>query len=241
MENLPTVSLDAPARNFLQQLRAERNFSAHTIRAYTGDILAFYQFLAGAYPGIRPTACERLVFREYFAFLQKTALKRSSVIRRIAALRSFYKYLAREGNIAKNPFLYLSTPKKERRIPVFLSEEEVRSLFALPGLQLRDRAMIELLYSSGLRIDELAGINVADVDFMAGSVRVWGKGGRERIVPVGERALEIMHDYLAKRKPAAARFFSTGMAHAYLPAARARPCTAGSLRRDFTKKSARIP
>jgi integrase/recombinase XerC len=201
------VELDVPARNFLQYLRAERNFSGHTVRAYTGDLEAFYTFLSGAYPGLKSVAGERLVFREYFSFLQRSALKRSSVIRRIAALRSFYKYLAREGAVAKNPFIYLATPKKERHIPVFLTEEEVRSLFEITGLPLRDRAMLELLYSSGLRIEELASINIADVDFIAGTVRVWGKGGRERVVPVGDGALQVMREYLSQRRTASGPFF----------------------------------
>jgi integrase/recombinase XerC len=206
-EKFPPVDLDAPARNFLQYLRSERNFSGHTIRAYTGDLEAFYRFLTSTYPNLKAIAGERLVFREYFSFLQKSSLKRASVIRRIAALRSFYKYLAREGSIAKNPFIYLSTPKKERHIPVFLTEEEVRSLFDLPGLQYRDRAMLELLYSSGLRIDELVSINIADIDFMAGTVRVWGKGGRERVVPVGDGALGVMRDYISKRRVSSGPFF----------------------------------
>ena len=194
------VVLDARAHSFLQYLRAERNFSAHTIKAYRIDLLEFFGFLKDNYPGIAIERCDRLMLRDYFACLQKRELSRSSVIRKIAALRSFYKYLAREGVIEKNPFLYVSTPKKEKRIPVFLSEDEVRRLFALPGLQLREHAMLEVLYSGGLRIEELVNLNVVDIDFLGGMMRVLGKGSRERIVPVGDQSLSVVREYVRERE-----------------------------------------
>lgn len=191
--------LDIHAKNFLHYLRAERNFSLNTVKAYTIDLAGFYDFLKHNYPKIKIEACERLILRDYYAFLQKSALKRSSVIRRIAALRSFFKYLTREEIIRKNPFLYLSTPKKEKRIPVFLTEEEIRGLFSLPGISPRDKAMLELLYSGGLRIEELVGLNVGDVDFFGEMIRVWGKGNRERLVPVGQKSLASVHDYISDK------------------------------------------
>lgn len=191
--------LDVHSRNFIQYLRAERNFSPHTIKAYRIDLIEFYEFLKENYPKIKIESCERLVLRDYYAHLQKSALKRSSVIRKIGALRSFYKYLAREEVIKKNPFLYLSTPKKEQRIPVFLSEMEIRELFSIPGINLRDKAMLEVLYSGGLRIDELISLNAGDIDFIGEMVRVWGKGNTERLVPIGEKALASVHDYLRER------------------------------------------
>lgn len=195
--------LDQNAKNFLHYLRAERNFSVHTARAYKVDLAEFYKFLKKNYPNIKAEASDRLILRDYYAFLQKSGLKRSSVIRRIAALRSFFKFLAREELIKKNPFLYLSTPKKEKRIPVFLTEEEIRKLFALPGMAPRDRAMLEVLYSGGLRIEELVGLNIGDVDFIGGLVRVWGKGDRERLVPVGDKAFAAVHEYVkSSRKQA---------------------------------------
>lgn len=191
--------LDTHSKNFIQYLRAERNFSLNTIKAYKTDLVEFYLFLKENYPKIKAESCERLVLRDYYSHLQKSPLKRSSVIRKIAALRSFYKFLAREEVIKKNPFLYLSTPKKEQRIPVFLSEEEIRDLFSIPGINLRDKAMLELLYSGGLRIDELTGLNAGDIDFIGEMVRVWGKGNSERLVPIGEKALASAHDYLLER------------------------------------------
>ncbi len=193
------LKLDRHAREFLQYLRAERNYSHHTLTAYGTDLIDFYGFMRDNYPATAATRAERLMLRDYFAFLQNRRLRRSSALRKIAALRSFYKYLAREGIIEKNPFLYLSSPKTEKRIPVFLTEQEIRALFNQPEVPPRDRAMLELLYCGGLRIEELTGLNVTDVDFMGELVRVWGKGNRERIVPVGPVSLEAVHDYMKAR------------------------------------------
>ena len=191
--------LDSNAKNFLHYLRAERNFSPNTCRAYKTDLIEFFHFINKHYPAVKGENCDRIILRDYYAHLQKSGLKRSSVIRRIAALRSFYKFLAGEEIIRKNPFLYLATPKREKRIPVFLTEEEIRKLFALPGMEARDRAMLEILYSGGLRIEELVGLNIGDVDFIGGLVRVWGKGDRERLVPVGDNALSSVHYFLKQR------------------------------------------
>ena len=192
-------ALDTNVRNFLQYLRAERNYSPNTLRAYQTDLHAFYDFMHTQYPQVTIEHCERLMLREYFAFLQKENLRRSSVIRRIAVARSYFKYLTREGVLPHNPFLSLATPKREQRIPVFLSEDEMRQLFALPGILLRDRAMIELLYSGGLRIEELAGLNIEDIDVYTGMARVWGKGSRERVIPVGDQCLAVLHEYFKER------------------------------------------
>jgi len=187
--------LGASARNFLQYLRAERNYSPNTVKAYRTDVAGFYGFLERNYPGLAAEKCSKLVIRDFFSYLQGLKLRRSSVIRKIEAVRSFYKYLSLENLLEINPFLSLSTPKRESRIPVFLSEDEVKKLFLIPGINLRDRAMLELLYSCGLRISELVGLNWGDVDFISGVVRVWGKGSRERIVPAGEASLEALREY----------------------------------------------
>lgn len=185
----------ADVRDYLQYLRAERNYSPNTIKAYRVDILEFYGFLEKNYPNLSAEKCTKLVIRDYFAFLQSARLRRASVIRKIEAVRSFFKYLSLEERLEKNPFLSLSTPKRESRIPVFLSEAEVRKLFEMPEINPRDRAMLELLYSCGLRISELVGLNAGDVDFIGGVVRVWGKGSRERIVPIGDTSLIALKEY----------------------------------------------
>jgi integrase/recombinase XerC len=198
----------AAVRDYLQYLRAERNYSPNTIKAYRVDILEFYGFLEKNYPGMAPEKCSKLVVRDYFAFLQNNRLRRSSVIRKIEAVRSFFKYLSLENKLEKNPFLSLSTPKRESRIPVFLTEDEVRKMFDMPEISLRDRAMLELLYSCGLRISELVGLNAGDIDFIGGVVRVWGKGSRERIVPIGDTSLVALKNYeraAGKKYPEGAR------------------------------------
>jgi len=183
------------ARNYLQYLRAERNYSPNTVKAYRTDILGFHDFLKNNYPKLEPEKCSKLVIRDYFSHLGGLKLRRSSVIRKIEAVRSFYKYLTLEKLTDVNPFLSLSTPKRESRIPVFLSEEEVTAMFLIPGIGKRDRAMLELLYSCGLRISELVGLNWGDVDFFGGVVRVFGKGSRERMVPAGNVSLEALRQY----------------------------------------------
>ena len=201
-EEIKRIELDINAKKFLQYLRAERNYSKNTLRAYETDIKCFYSFLRDNYPGKKPQSSDRLILREYLSYLGKKNLKRSSVIRRIAALRSLFKFLTREKIILKNPFLYISTPKKEKRIPVFLTEEEIRKLFCVEGIGLRDRAMLELLYSGGIRITELVSLNINDINFIEGLARVWGKGDKERIVPIGDKCLAVLHDYIKARRNA---------------------------------------
>ncbi|MCB4791751.1 MAG: tyrosine recombinase XerC [Elusimicrobia bacterium] len=199
-EEVIKTELDINAKKFFQYLRAERNYSKNTLRAYEADLRDFYSFLKDNYPAKKPHQSERIIFREYLSFLGKKNLKRSSVIRKAAALRSLFKFLTREKIVAKNPFLYVSTPKKEKRIPVFLSEEEIRGLFSLNEIKLRDRAMLELLYSGGIRIEELVSLNINDINFIEGLVRVWGKGNKERIVPVGDKSLSVLHDYIKETR-----------------------------------------
>jgi len=185
---------------YLQYLRAERNYSFHTVRAYRVDITEFFSFLAQRYPAAKLTDCDRLILRDYFVFLQERRPKRSSVVRKIAAVRSLFKYQVQEGVVSANPFRHLATPKTDKKIPVFLSEEEIRSLFALPEILLRDRAMLELLYCGGIRIEELVGLTIPDIDFISGTMRVWGKGNKERVVPVGDQCLGVVREYIAGRR-----------------------------------------
>ena len=184
---------------FFKYLKAERNYSPLTVKAYRVDITEFFAFFSDSFPGKNLKDCERSCLREYFAHLSSLRLNRSSVVRKIAALRSFFRFLAKEGQIGQNPFLYLSSPKLEKKIPTFLTEDEIRRLFALPGVPLRDSAMLELLYSGGLRIEELVGLNSDDVDVITGLMKVLGKGNIERIVPVGEKSLDTLHRYLSAR------------------------------------------
>jgi len=198
--------LELWVRKFLAHLRASRGCSAHTLRAYEADLRRFL----GGKPAAGPESLTRARVREYLAGLQSGAgLSRNSVLRKVAAVRSFARYLREQGALKEDPFLNVPLPKKAARLPNFLTEAELEALLSdaegLPqGWGARDLAVLELLYSSGLRRSELSGLNVGDVDFLSGFVRVFGKGSRERLVPVGTRALSRLRDYLRRRPGAAA-------------------------------------
>jgi len=188
---------------FIRYLEIEKNYSGHTILNYKLDLEDFGRFLSG-------TELERidyLALRKYLAVLKEKNLGNRTVGRRLSALRSFFKFLTREGYIKANPILMLSSPKLEKHLPSFMTEEEVKKLiesaFAkndsdLSGL--RDRAILEAFYSSGLRISELVGLNLDDIDFISGIVKIRGKGKKERVVPIGEAELLAIRRYLDKRK-----------------------------------------
>jgi integrase/recombinase XerC len=189
---------------FCRYLSVERNVSVHTLDAYRTDLEMFREFVAKELGS--PFALEavsHLIIRRYLARLTIDHAK-STLGRKLAAIRSFFKYLMREGTVRKNPAELVSTPKKEKKVPYHLDIDEVTSLVTAPAgiglLALRDRAILESLYSSGLRVSELTGLNVGGVDLDEGLVRVLGKGGKERIVPLGSHARSAIGNYLAARK-----------------------------------------
>jgi tyrosine recombinase XerC len=187
--------------SFLQSLRASRNYSAHTLRAYAADVDSFLQSSGAS----APDQIDRASVRAYVAHLQKGGkLSRNTVLRRISSVRSFTKHLRERGVIKHDPFAQVPMPKKQSRLPKFLTENEMNELLAagakaLGSLEPRDKAILELLYSCGLRRSEVAGLNVGDLDFLSGFVRVFGKGSRERMIPVGNGALKLLRDYIASR------------------------------------------
>ncbi|MBI4422755.1 MAG: tyrosine-type recombinase/integrase [Elusimicrobia bacterium] len=187
---------------FLAQLRAQRNASPHTLRAYTADLAEFRAFCGLSAP---VEAVDRGRVRAWMATLQGRGLARSSVLRKLSSLRSWTRFLLDREAVEKDPFLNVRLPKKESRLPRFLTEAEMERLLAAASpakeepVRLRDRALVELLYSSGLRRSELRGLNVGDVDFLGGTVRVFGKGSKERVVPAGARALEAVRSSLDAR------------------------------------------
>jgi integrase/recombinase XerC len=191
---------------FLLNLRA-RNFSAHTLRAYSADLKEFVEFLKKrGKPSL--SGFNRQNVRAYLGWLQMSNPKRNTILRKIASLRSFAAWLAEQNEFKDNPFMLLPLPRKERLLPRFLTETEVAALAAGADdesfLAPRNHAIIELMYSSGLRRSEIAGLNIGDIDFMGGYVRVMGKGSRERIVPVGMNALSALRAYIASRNNAGA-------------------------------------
>jgi tyrosine recombinase XerC len=188
---------------FVRYLEIEKNYSAHTVLNYKLDLQGFNKFISG-------TELEKIGYldlRKYLAVLKEKNFGNRTVNRRLSTLRSFFRFLCREGHLKANPILMLSSPKLEKHLPSYMTEEEVgrliESAFAKNQtdiLGLRDRAIMEVFYSSGLRISELVGLNLDDVDFISGILKIRGKGKKERIVPIGETALATVSKYLEKRK-----------------------------------------
>lgn len=191
--------------DFRTFLDVERNVSKHTRRAYLTDVEEFSEFLTSqenrsAHKKILDIQTETM--RAYLAYLYGRKLKKVSINRKISSLRAFYKYLLREGIIKSNPAQSVQTPKMEKYMPTFLSVDEAFELLNASkdnnsASGLRDQAMLELFYSSGLRLAELAGLNTEDINFNAALVKLRGKGKKERIVPVGGPALDAMQKYLS--------------------------------------------
>ncbi len=197
------MDLAAQLAAFERYLQSERRLSVLTCETYMRDLHALAQHLKHAG---RPLAAERLDVRDLRRFLAESGqLEPATLIRKTAALRSFYRFLVRRGIATTNPATALKTPKLRRKLPHFLAVEKAGEAVEMPtqvGAQprhVRDRAMLELLYGSGLRVSELAGLNVHDLDLREGSARVLGKGQKERIVPLGTKTREALTAYLAER------------------------------------------
>jgi site-specific recombinase XerD len=185
---------------FLRALSAERNLSEHTIRAYRSDLGGLVDFLGRMGVG-EPAAVDHLALRRWLAQLQLRGYARRSIARRAAACRSFFGWLVQRGLLEASPAAGLATPKLERRLPDILTPAEIDALIELPPADepvgLRDRAIIELLYDTGIRVGELCGIDLDAVDLAAGRVRVMGKGSKERMVPVAPPGVLALERYLA--------------------------------------------
>ena len=191
--------------DFQIYLEVQRNVSKHTLKAYIADIEEFNSFLRESDITKKNDAIinvEPETIRTYLSHLYQKKVKKVTVNRKIYSLRSFYKYLLRAGKIKNNPAEMVQAPKIERYMPTFLSVDETFQLLADQGDNsvsgLRDSAMLELFYSSGLRLSELAALNVTDLDFRQALVKLRGKGKKERIVPVGKQALQAIDEYIKK-------------------------------------------
>lgn len=187
---------------FCRYLDTERNVSPHTLAAYRSDLEQFADFLSRQEREVLPAQVDHIAIRHYLAQLHKGHAK-SSIGRKLSAIRALFRFLLREGKVEKNPAELVSTPKKEKRLPFHLNIDQVSALVGAPagasGLPLRDRAVLETLYSCGIRVSELTGMNVGDLDLSGGLARVMGKGGKERIVPVGSHARTALASYLDER------------------------------------------
>jgi len=188
--------MQSEVRQFFSYLEAGRGASPHTIRNYGADLREFFTFLDGR----KLAEVDPLLIRGFLAHLKSREQSRSTLSRKLAALRSFFRYLARENHLKTNPALGISSPKKEKKLPRFLDLGEVTNLLEAPSSKKwegkRDRSILETLYSSGVRVGELVGLNQGEADLLAGLLRIRGKGKKERIVPIGEKALRAIRDYL---------------------------------------------
>ncbi len=177
---------------------AEKNVSPHTLKAYTQDLKEFDAFVDK-----KPKNIDNLDIRTFLASLYHRNLKKSSISRKLASIRSFFKYLHREGYVKSNPAKLVSSPKVPKTLPKFITIDEVFSLVETPKGETfkptRDKAIIEILYSSGLRVSELTSLDISDLDIKETILRVKGKGRKERIVPIGTKAMEAIKNYLPER------------------------------------------
>jgi integrase/recombinase XerC len=195
----------AAVERFLRYLTAERNASQLTIKSYREDLVALTEYLAddGGQPP-EPATLTTLDLRGYVSALHEAGYARSTVSRRLASLRSFFRFLQREGVARENPAKPLRNPRKPRQLPHFLSTDEVARLLEAPPaderLGLRDRAILETTYSAGLRVSEVVGINDGDLDWAGRLVRIRGKGRRERLAPIGSFAVRALKRWLAARE-----------------------------------------
>jgi integrase/recombinase XerC len=211
------VALDQLLTQFLDHLRYERNLSAHTLRNYESDLRQFIDYLlptkeeAATKKGVVAKRTEpdinqidHLTIREWLSTLHTDHKQKTSIARKLAALRTFFQFLVREGIAESNPAKIVATPRKEKKLPVHLSIEDAVRFIETPDPETdfgkRDRAILELLYATGVRVSELVQLNLRDIDFGNKLLRVFGKRRKERIVPFGDPAAKALQDYLAVRE-----------------------------------------
>jgi integrase/recombinase XerC len=184
---------------FINYLKIEKNASKHTITNYSIDLAAFSLFLGEK----DVSAVDHLALRRFLAEMRAKNYSKRTVARKLASLRSFFKFLYREGYIKSNPITAISSPKLDKKLPKFLDVAKMTKLILAPDTKtesgLRDRAILESLYSTGIRVSELVGLDVSDVDFISGVIKVLGKGSKERMVPIGDEAIAALRKYLGKR------------------------------------------
>jgi len=220
-------------QEFLNYLRFEKRFSEHTAKCYGADLSQFGEFLIGASVGSQPAdeqislphqqggpatavatqtkpkvdqllvSVETDGVRAYLAFLNEKQYSKTTIARKLATLRSFYKFLVKRNQVSSNPVTVVRTPKQEKKLPRFLEYEEVKRLLETPPMDnwlgARDRAILETLYSTGIRVSELVALNMDDIDFLGEVVHIRGKGKKERIAPIGSSALQVIQHYMEFR------------------------------------------
>jgi len=218
--------MDELLQRYLNYLRYERNASPHTIRNYESDLLQFRDYLRGGDPNAKVDvgAVDALRIRGFLGQLYQREKKKTSIARKLAAVRAFYKFLAKEGVLAANPAATVSTPKLDKTLPRIMTEEEMNNFLnrvaeAVPTgepMMRRDRAILELLYASGLRVSELAGLDLRSINYGDGMLLARGKGRKERIVPFGSKAKQALEDYLPIREKVLMEVRKTGQTALFL-------------------------
>jgi integrase/recombinase XerC len=243
-------------QQFLDYLRLEKHFSDYTVKSYGADLIQYGQFLTGeigqhnAEPPLnvsfpetpastdeKHAKAEPLQIREFLAYLYAQNYTKSTTARKLATLRSFYKFLIRKGTCTINPLATIRTPKQEKRLPKCLDLEQVQKLLDAPGdadlLSARDKAMLEVLYSSGIRVSELVELKLEDIDLVEGVLRVTGKGRKDRLTPIGSQAINAVRKYLEMRQ-ADPKLSSDGNTRVFLNK-HGEPLSTRSVRRKLDK------
>jgi integrase/recombinase XerD len=197
------VDTEAAAAAFLNHLRVERGLAHNTLEAYRRDLERLASFLESKRIALKQVSRETVV--DFLASLYRRGLDSRSVARYQATVRNFFRFLVADSILETDPAATLESPKVRRTLPVYLTSEEVDRLLSLPNLRrplgLRDRALLDVLYSAGLRVSELVGLKLGDIDFQMGSIRCIGKGNKQRLVPVGRKALSSVEQYLRQARP----------------------------------------
>lgn len=186
---------------FLTYLKIDKKYSLNTINAYKNDLEKYYKYMKNNNKTI--DTITRKEIESYLKYLNTEKLSMSTISHNISTIRSFYKFLAIDKNLKNNPIELIELPKLKKRIPKVLSEEDINKLLTIKcnnNFDIRNKAMLELMYSTGVRVSELINISIYDIDLTEDSVRIFGKGSKERIVPLGDIALESLKDYLKVRK-----------------------------------------
>ncbi|MCK4641168.1 MAG: tyrosine recombinase XerC [Candidatus Marinimicrobia bacterium] len=193
-------------KQFVRYLKQERGYSQHTIEAYQRDLQQFVNFYSeyANMVSLDIGKVNKLGIRHFLGMLSESGLEMTSIVRKLASLKAFFKYLARQGEVSSNPAAIVKSPKTKKRLPVILSEEQLAQVLDGSGeddfVTLRNKAILELFYSTGIRLGELLTLNYGDVNFNRLTLRVFGKGAKERIIPFGQRAEKTIQTYLDKRR-----------------------------------------
>ncbi len=189
-------------QEYLSYLSGEKNASPHTITAYQKDLEDFFIYLKNE--NLKETSIDHLDVRRYLMYLRQQGISNSSMARKLSSLRSYYHFLVRENVLEDNPLTLVSSPKETKKLPQYVHYEDLRELLTLPDRTpggLRDRAIMEILYGGGLRVSELCSLHLDQIIFPIRSLKVMGKGRKERLVPLGDYALDALKDYLEKGRP----------------------------------------